>query len=211
MIWAILAVLTIFANPGDTISLELQQPAYAVLEDPCMFFESTLNNSANLSEGAHLIKVGILCTSGEKKIEANGEIIAVVKVEKASENVIANYTSQVERQAVALEKELNKTIAELERTKEELKKNQEAMKKLENEKDLLEIELSLVKDNLNILQAKYNALSQDLETKRAKIEQMEEEIKMLSSQSQTFRASTFFLVSIFIGSFVAVLMMTRRP
>lgn len=210
MIWALLAVLMIFANPGDTINIELQQPAKVVLEDPCMFFESTLNNSADLSEGLHLIKVGILCTAGEKKIEANGEIFAVVKVENTSAEVVANYTSQLERRAIVLEKELNKTIAELEKMKEELKESQETVKRLENEKGLLEIELSLVKDSLNSLQAKYDALTKDLEAKKAKIEKMEAEIKELSSQSQMFRSSTLFLVSIFIGSFVAIVIMTRR-
>lgn len=210
MMWLILAVLTIFANPGDTISFELQQQAQVTLEDPCMFFETTLNNSANLSAGVHLVKVGILCKPGEKRIEANKTTIAVVKVGNVSNEFIANYTSQLEKRAVVLERELNKTTAELEKVKEELRKSQDAVMRLEREKGLLEVELSLLRDNLKDLQTKYDALSKDLQTKRAKIEKMEEEIKALSSESQTFRASTLFLVSIFAGSFAAVILMTRR-
>lgn len=210
MIWVILSVLTIFANPGDEISLELQQPATVVLEDSCMFFESSLNSSANLSAGSHLVKVGIFCTPGEKKIKANDEIIAVVNVEKVTSDTIANYTSRLERKVITLQSELNKTILELEKTRKELKNSSEAMKRLESEKSLLEIELNLMKDRFNNLQARYDFLSKDLETKKAKLAQMEEEIKALSSQSQTFRVATFFLVSIFLGSFSAILLMTRR-
>lgn len=210
MICVLLAVLTILANPGDSVSIELQEPAKLVLEDPCMFFESSLNTSANLSAGLHQIKIGILCKPGEKLIKANGETIAVVKVEKATTETVANYTSQLEKKVVALQNELNKTIVELGKTREELKKNQEEIRKLENEKALLEIELNLMKDIFNSLQERYKALIKDLETKRGEINQMEEEIKALSSQSQTLRVSTLFLVAIFVGSFTAVLMMTRR-
>lgn len=209
MIWLLFALVTILANPGDTISLELQQPAQVSL-DPCMFFESTLNSSANLTEGVHLIKVGILCKPGEKKILANETSIAIVRVENVSTEFIVNYTSQLEKMAVFMEKELNRTIEELERAKEELKKSNETIKKLESEKNLLEIELSLLRSELGSLQAKFDALSKEVETKRAQIEKMEEEIRSLSNESQVFRASTFFLVSIFFGSFAAVLLMTRR-
>ncbi|MFN3383572.1 MAG: hypothetical protein ACK401_01595, partial [Archaeoglobaceae archaeon] len=179
-------------------------------EDPCMFFESTLNSTANLPKGTHQIKVSILCKPGDKEVKANEEIIAVVKVEKASEEFVANYTSNLERTVISLQNKLNKSLEELEKVREEIKKKEEAIKKLENEKGLLEIELTLTKDNLNNLQTRFDALSKDLETKKAKIREMEEEIKELSSQSQNFRVSTFFLVSIFIGSFAAVSMMTRR-
>lgn len=210
MIWLLLATLTFFANPGSEFEFSLNNSTTLLADDPCIFFEETLQNVANLSAGVHKFRVGINCSPGFKLISANGSNFAVIIVSQISSESILNYASKMEKENVQIKNNfssLEKRVKELEN---KINETETLIAKLENEKEILSAEKSMLEDSYRSLQDKFNALSRDLENRKAKITQMEEEIKKLAQQSSNYRIATLFLISIFVGSFTATAIMMRR-
>lgn len=209
MIWLLLATLMIFSNPGEEVRLNLTDSAELRVDDQCIFFKETLNSSANLPPGLHELVIGFNCTPGDKMVFANDWPYAIIRVGNLNSLALDN-ASKIQIELLKTKKELNSTFEKLQKIKEELNSSLSRIEKLEREKRLLEIELTLLNDSYRDLSAKYERLSRELEVKRLRISEMEDEIRALSELSSTYRATTLFLVSIFIGSFTATYLMSRK-
>lgn len=204
------SVLILSANVGDTITIPVAEKTTLTAEDPCMYFKETMSNVAEVGPGEYKLQIGANCSEGIKLVYANGVRIAAISVSPAKPETLQNY-------AIAIEKEFRNIIMNYSLLREELNKLSQRVRELEQdntklktEKTALETELKITKENYDLLQTKYAAISQDLESKKNKLSQMEIELKSLSEQSTTYRITTLFLVSIFLGSFTATVMMLRR-
>ncbi|MEM1579174.1 MAG: DUF4472 domain-containing protein [Archaeoglobaceae archaeon] len=210
MIWLLLASLTFFANPGSEIQFHLNESTTLVADDPCIFFEETLQSKANLSPGVHKFRVGINCSPGFKAISANDSNFAVIIVSQIGFETILNYAGNLEKENIQIKNNISSLEKKVKELEIKLNETEAQITKLENEKKLLTVEKSMLEDSYKSLQDRFNTLSRDLENRKAKITQMEEEIRSLAQQSSNYRIATLFLISIFVGSFVATAVMMRR-
>ncbi|TDA27991.1 MAG: hypothetical protein DSO00_06150 [Archaeoglobi archaeon] len=211
MMWMLMAVLTVFAVPGDNVTVMISEPSLLETSDPCMFFLETMNSSAYLPEGSHTIKVGAACSPGVKFVEANGSRIAEITVlSEVKPEKLLEYAAWIEEELMKTHKELSSLKGEVENLTQKLNETISEKERIENDKRLLELELSGLRLNYSSLVIRYNLLSQELENKTGKIAEMESEIKSLSEQSTNYRVATFFLLSVFVGSFAAMVLMSRK-
>ncbi|TDA26856.1 MAG: hypothetical protein DSN99_05520 [Archaeoglobi archaeon] len=211
MMWMLMAVLTVFAVPGDNVTVMISEPSLLETSDPCMFFLETMNSSAYLPEGSHTIKVGAACSPGVKFVEANGSRIAEITVlSEVKPEKLLEYAAWIEEELMETHKELSSLKGEVENLTQKLNETISEKERIENDKRLLELELSGLRLNYSSLVIRYNLLSQELENKTGKIAEMESEIKSLSEQSTNYRVATFFLLSVFVGSFAAMVLMSRK-
>lgn len=206
----ILSILIFSVSAGENVTIPISEPAFLQADDSCMYFLDSMSNVVNVSPGEYKLQIGLTCSEGIKVVTANGTRIAAISVSPAKPEIVRNY-------AIYLESELKKIWQNYTVFREEVGKLSESVKSLEqenarlkNEKSTLEAELRTLKDSYEQLQARYSAISQDLESKKSRISQMEIELKSLTEQSNNYRIATFFLVSIFIGSFTATAIMLRR-
>jgi hypothetical protein len=211
MMWMLMAVLTVFAVPGDNVTVMISEPSLLETSDPCMFFLETMNSSAYLPEGSHTIKVGAACSPGVKFVEANGSRIAEITVlSEVKPEKLLEYAAWIEEELMKTHKELSSLRGEVENLTQKLNETISEKERIENDKRSLELELSGLRLNYSSLVIRYNLLSQELENKTGKIAEMESEIKSLSEQSTNYRVATFFLLSVFVGSFAAMVLMSRK-
>lgn len=211
MIWLLLSILTLFANPGDNFTVTITQPALLETSDSCLFFVETMNSSAYLPAGSYVVKVGASCEPGVKYVTANGLRIAEVSVSsQLNQEKLKNYALWLESKLMAISGEIAVLKGKIENLNRKLNETESEKDKLEMEKKTLEMEFFRLNETYNSLKLRYDLLSEEFEGRALKIAQMESEIKSLAEQSATYRMATFFLVSIFVGSFTAMVMMTRR-
>ncbi|MEM4945790.1 MAG: hypothetical protein QXU31_05725 [Archaeoglobaceae archaeon] len=211
MIWLLLSILTLFASPGDNFTITITQPALIETSDSCLFFVETMNGSAYLPAGSYVVKVGASCEPGVKYVTANGLRIAEVSVtsDLKQEN-LRKYAIWLESKLMAISSEIGLLREEIENLTQKLNEIESEKSKLEMEKKTLETEFFRLNESYNSLKLRYDLLSEEFESRAIKISQMESEIKSLAEQSATYRIATFFLVSIFVGSFSAMVIMIRR-
>ncbi|MEG9193921.1 MAG: hypothetical protein V6S10_01145 [Candidatus Methanoglobus sp.] len=211
MMWMLMAVLTVFAVPGDNVTVMTSGPSLLETSDPCMFFLETMNSSAYLPEGLHTVKVGAACSPGVKFVEANGSRIAEITVlSEVKPEKLLEYAAWIEEELMKTHKELSSLKGEVENLTQKLNETISEKERIENDKRSLELELSGLRLNYSSLVIRYNLLSQELENKTGKIAEMESEIKSLSEQSTNYRMAIFFLLSVFVGSFAAMVLMSRK-
>jgi len=211
MIWLLLSILTLFASPGDNFTITITQPALIETSDSCLFFVETMNGSDYLPAGSYVVKVGASCEPGVKYVTANGLRIAEVSVtsDLKQEN-LRKYAIWLESKLMAISSEIGLLRGEIENLTQKLNEIESEKSKLEMEKKTLETEFFRLNESYNSLKLRYDLLSEEFESRAIKISQMESEIKSLAEQSATYRIATFFLVSIFVGSFSAMVIMIRR-
>ncbi|MEM0215519.1 MAG: hypothetical protein QW384_06005 [Archaeoglobaceae archaeon] len=211
MIWLLLSILTLFASPGDNFTITITQPALIETSDSCLFFVETMNSSAYLPAGSYVVKVGASCEPGVKYVTANGLRIAEVSVtpDLKQEN-LRKYAIWLESKLMAISSEIGLLRGEIENLTQKLNEMESEKSKLEMEKKTLETEFFRLNESYNSLKLRYDLLSEEFESRAIKISQMESEIKSLAEQSATYRIATSFLVSIFVGSFSAMVIMIRR-
>lgn len=211
MIWMLLSILTLFAVPGDNFTVTITQPALLETSDSCLFFVDTMNSSAYLPAGSYVVKVGASCEPGVKYVTANGLRIAEVSVtsDLKPEN-LRKYAVWLESKLMTVSSEIGVLKGKIENITRKLNETEAEKSKLEMEKKALEMEFFRLNESYNSLKLRYDLLSEEFESRAIKIAQMESEIKSLAEQSMTYRMATFFLVSIFVGSFTAMVLMIRR-
>lgn len=211
MIWLILSILTVFAVPGDNVTITITTPSILETSDPCLYFVETMNSSAYLPAGSHILKVGASCLPGVKFVTANELRIAEITVSsEVNEEKLLEYAGWLERELMAINSQLSSLRNEIKNVTQKLSETESEKDRIEKEKKTLELKLVELNESYNSLKLRYDLLSEEFESKKIKISQMESEIKSLAEQSATYRIATFFLVSIFVGSFTAMLIMTRR-
>ncbi|MCS7144402.1 MAG: hypothetical protein NZ879_05205 [Archaeoglobaceae archaeon] len=211
MMWLFLSILTIFAYPGDNVTITITEPSLLETSDPCMFFVENMNSSAYLPAGSHTLKIGAKCLPGIKFVTANKLRIAEITVSsEINEQKLMDYAYWLERKLIKINSDILTLREELKNVTQKLNETKTEKDKIEMEKKMLEFELIRLNESYNSLKLRFDLLSEESENKTSKIAQMEIELKSLAEQSTTYRIATFFLVSIFIGSFTAMVIMTRR-
>ncbi|MCX8172737.1 MAG: hypothetical protein N3D09_03895 [Archaeoglobaceae archaeon] len=218
MIWLIISVLTVFAYPGENVTITLAETSWVEISDSCLFFAETLNNSTLLPPGVHVIKVGVNCTPGIKFVTANNMKISEIMVHsRAEREKLLDYAKWLEDRLMTIKVEIESLKVEIGDVKRELNNTRSEKERIEKEKKLLELDLEKLNKQLanlteiyNTLKSKYHILSDELERERDRIIQMESEIRSLTQQNTNYRIATFFLISIFVGSFTAMTVMIRR-
>lgn len=211
MMWLLLSILTVFAYPGDNVTITINQPSFLETSDPCLFFVETMNNSAYLSAGPHTLKVGAGCLPGVKFVTANKLRIAEITVSaELDQQKLQEYALWLEKKLIAIKSELSSLRDEIKTLTQKINETELERDKIAKEKKTLELEFIKLNESYNTLKLKYDLLSEEAERKTSKIAQMEIEIKSLAEQSTTYRIATFFLVSIFVGSFTAMVIMSRK-
>lgn len=206
----LLSILIFSVSVGENVTIPVNEHTILRAEDPCMYFNKTLSNVAEVEPGEHILQIGLNCSEGIKVVFANENRIAAISVSPAKPEKIQNYALYLEKEFRDSGVKYNMLAEELNKISKKLKEAEEENSKLKIEKTALETELKGMKESYELLQGKYTALSHNLESEKSKVSQMELELKSLSAQSATYRITTLFLISIFIGSFTATVMMLRR-
>ncbi|MCS7130310.1 MAG: hypothetical protein NZ872_02705 [Archaeoglobaceae archaeon] len=204
------SILILSVSVGENVTISVNERSILKAEDPCMYFRETMSSVAEVEPGVYTLQIGLNCSEGIKVVSANGNRIAAVSISPAKSEVIQKYAFYLERELRGAGVKYSKLFEELNKTLKKVKDLEEENLKLKTDKTALETELRSVKESYELLQSRYNTLTQNLESERGKISQMEIELKSLSAQTATYRTTTLFLISIFIGSFTATVMMLRR-
>lgn len=204
------SILILSVSVGENVTISVNERSTLKVEDPCMYFRETMSSVAEVEPGVYTLQIGLNCSEGIKVVSANGNRIAAVSISPAKSEVIQKYAFYLEKELRAAGEKYNKLFEELNKTLKKLKDLEEENLKLKTDKTALETELRSVKESYELLQRRYNTLTQNLESERGKISQMEIELKSLSAQTATYKTVTLFLISIFIGSFTAMVIMLRR-
>lgn len=207
----LLSILIFSVSAGENVTIPVNETAVLQADDSCMYFLESMSNVANVPPGEHKLQIGLMCSEGIKVVTANGSRIAAISVSPAKPEIVLKYAIYLENEIKNVWKNYSLLSEEVNKLSERVNALEQENSKLKTEKLSLETELRAYKDSYDQLQSKYSAISQDLESKKNRISQMEIELKNLSEQSTTYRITTFFLVSIFIGSFTATAIMIRRP
>lgn len=206
----LLSILVFSVSAGENVTIPVSEPAVLQADDPCMYFLESMGNVASVQPGEHILQVGLTCSEGTKYVLGNGSTIAVISVSPAKSETVIKYAIFLENEIKNVWKNYTLLSEEINNLSERVNELEQENSKLKTEKLALETELRAYRDSYDQLQAKYFTIIQDLESKKSKISQMEVELKNLSEQSATYRATTLFLVSIFVGSFTATAIMLRR-
>lgn len=218
MIWFLLYVLTLFATPGDNVTITINETSLLETSDPCLYFVETLKNSAYLTPGSHMLRVGAGCAPGVKFLTANNVTIAEIRVSSELKmEKLRDYALWLEQELMKINNKLESLGEELRNVIQKLNETKSEKERIEKDKKTLELQLmelnesySSLKSKYDLLTSKYELLTSEIENKTTKIAQMEIEIKGLTEQSANYRMATLFLISLFVGSFAAIIMMIRR-
>lgn len=205
-----LSILIFSVSAGENVTIPVAEPALLEAEDPCMFFWESMSNVAFVPPGEHELQIGLTCSQGIRLVTANGSRLAVISISPAKPENVIKYAIYIENELKKVGRNYSLLSEEVKKLSERVRELEQEKEKLRSEKSLLENELRAYKESYEQLQSRYSAVSQDLESKKSKLSQMESELKSLSEQSTIYKAATFFLVSVFLGSFTATAIMLRR-
>lgn len=206
MIHAFLILLTLTtmqANPGDVLDVTINEPAVLSVNDSCVYFIESMTNTLDADAGSHEVKVGINCSSGIKEIKANGETLMLINVSEANKTYVSTYAAEMERKNFALQKKIEK----LEKNLNEMKTKYEES---ERQKALLKIDNELLQNQIKSLLDELNKSQKELKEKKGILSILQSQLQSLSRQSQIYRLVTFFILSLFIGSYAALLYMSKK-
>jgi len=201
-IMALITLLTLQALPGDVVSINVTDAAMLTVSDDCMYFADNLQPSIDAMPGEYGLKIGINCTPGLKEVYANGKVLARIEVNETSIDY-QTYAAQLEKENLALEKEVKNLEEELEELKSQLEdfQNKVKMLQIQNEMQIQQIEK---------LEKELEGASLKLQEKTGNLEKLREELEELNRQSSIYKIATFFMVSLFVGSFVALVSISRK-
>ncbi|WP_202318354.1 coiled-coil domain-containing protein [Archaeoglobus neptunius] len=201
---------TLQANPGDVVNLNITEPAMLNVSDACMYFVENLNSTLMATPGVHELKIGINCTEGIKKVYADGKELVEIEVSGLSCSNITGYAAAIERENMALEKKVENLNLKTNALQKEIKELKSKLGDAEINMRMLELENGVLKNELKKIKLNLNKTSQELEKKKDELAQQEERIMELNRQSSIYRIATFFLVSLFAGSYVALIYLSRK-
>ncbi len=213
MIPAVLILLTLAtmqAHPGDVLNITITDSAVLSVNDSCVYFPESMASTLNADAGTHEVKVGINCSAGVKEIKANGESLMLIDVQEAGSSYIVNYAAEMERQNLALQKEVKNLKLQLEKLGEKLNELKTRYEESERQKGLLEVENNLLKDQIKSLEDKLNRTQKELKEKKGTLSVLQTELQSMNEQSQIYRLATFFILSLFVGSYAALLYVSRK-
>jgi len=209
MFAALLLLAALQAYPGDIVSINLTGPALLAVSDDCMYFVENLQSSLEAAEGEHLLKVGVNCSSGVKSVYANDSVLAKVEVLKSEVNY-SSYAALMEKNNLLLQKNVEKLGEELRKAKEQIEFLQSKLEDCNNSARLLTLQNSLLQQQLSELEKKYESTSSELQQKKISLRELEERLRELDAQSNVYRLTTYFLISLFAGSFAALVIISRK-
>jgi hypothetical protein len=206
MIHAFLILLTLTtmqANPGDVLDVTVNESAVLSVNDSCVYFIESMTNTLDADAGSHEVKVGINCSPGIKEIKASGETLMLINVSEANKTYVSTYAAQMERKNLALQKKIEK----LEENLNEMKTKYEES---ERQKALLKIDNELLQNQIKSLLDELNKSQKELKEKKGILSILQSQLQSLSIQSQIYRLVTFFILSLFVGSYAALLYMSKK-
>ncbi|WP_290598198.1 MULTISPECIES: hypothetical protein [unclassified Archaeoglobus] len=206
MIHAFLILLTLTtmqANPGDVLDVTVNESAVLSVNDSCVYFIESMTNTLDADAGSHEVKVGINCSPGIKEIKASGETLMLINVSEANKTYVSTYAAQMERKNLALQKKIEK----LEENLNEMKTKYEES---ERQKALLKIDNELLQNQIKSLLDELNKSQKELKEKKGTLSILQSQLQSLSRQSQIYRLVTFFILSLFVGSYAALLYMSKK-
>lgn len=199
---ALIALLTLQASPGDILSINVTDVAMLTVSDECMYFVDNLQPSINATPGEYALKIGINCTPGLKEVYANGEVLARIEVNETSIDY-QSYAAKLEKENLALEK----GVKSLE---EKLKELKSQLEDLQRNAKMLQIQNEMQKQQIEELEKELEGASLKLQKKTGDLEKLRQELEELNRQSSLYKTATFFMVSLFVGSFVALVFVSRK-
>jgi len=205
----LITLLTFQALPGDVVNLSITDYATLTASDNCMYFIDSLQTSINVTPGEYGLKIGINCSKGLKEVYANGEVLAQIEVGE-TEIDYQSYAAQLEKENLGLKmlvKSLKDELKDAEKKVEELNSQ---LEELQNQAKILQIQNELQKQQIEDLKKKLEEVNSELQDKINVLEKLREEIKELNRQSIIYKLATLFVVSLFVGSFVALVFVSRR-
>ncbi|MBO8180417.1 MAG: hypothetical protein H0Z19_08060 [Archaeoglobus sp.] len=199
---ALIALLTLQASPGDILSINVTDVAMLTVSDECMYFVDNLQPSINATPGEYALKIGINCTPGLKEVYANGEVLARIEVNETSIDY-QSYAAKLEKENLALEKEVKSL-------EEKLKELKSQLEDLQRNAKMLQIQNEMQKQQIEELEKELEGASLKLQKKTGDLEKLRQELEELNRQSSLYKTATFFMVSLFVGSFVALVFVSRK-
>ncbi|WP_456329665.1 hypothetical protein [Archaeoglobus sp.] len=206
---ALIALLTLQASPGDVVSINVTDAAMLAVSDDCMYFVDNLQPSINATPGEYALKIGINCTPGLKEVYANGEVLARIEVNETSIDY-QSYAAKLEKENLDLEKEVKNLEEKLKGAQEQTEVLKSQLEDLQRNAKMLQIQNEMQKQQILQLEKKLETASSELREKTGNLEKLREEIEELNRQSSLYRTATFFMVSLFVGSFVALVFVSRK-
>lgn len=199
---ALLVLLTLHASPGDVVSINVTDAGTLAVSDSCMYFVDNLQPSINATPGEYELKVGINCTPGVKEVYADGKVLAQIEVNETTID-LQTYAADLEKENLALQREI-------ENLQEQIKTLESQLEDLQNKAKMLEIQNGLQKQQIEELEKRLERANSELQEKRSDLENLEEKMRELNRQSSIYKLATFFLVSLFAGSFAALVFVARK-
>lgn len=206
----LLTVTTMQAYPGDVLNVTVNDSAVLSVNDSCMYFIESMSGNLSATAGVHELKVGLNCTPGVKEVKADGEALMLVEVQEVSKDYIANKSAIIERENLLLKKqvgELKEKVVELNKTLKDLRDRYEES---ERQNELLKLNINLLQDQIKSLQTELNESRAELAAKKLALSDLQAQLKSMSEQSQIYRVVTFFILSLFIGSYAALVYLSRK-
>jgi polyhydroxyalkanoate synthesis regulator phasin len=206
---ALLVLLTLQASPGDIVSVNVTDTATLTVGDSCMYFVDNLQPSINATPGEYEVKIGINCTPGLKEVYADGSVLAQIDVNETTIDYQA-YAASLEKENLALQKEVESLKEKLKISQEQIETLKSQLEDLQNKAKMLGIQNELQKQQIEELEKKLERAKTELQKKKSDLDELEEKIRELNRQSSIYRLATFFMVSLFVGSFVALVFVARK-
>ena len=206
---ALLVLATMQVNAGDVVSVNVTDNALLTVSDNCMYFLENLQSSLNATPGEYSVKVGVNCTPGTKEVYANGDVIASFEVVPPGVNM-TDYAAEKEKENLALQNKVKELEERLKKAEEEIDNLKSALEDAQNSAKLLELQNGLLKQQVAELEGKLKKVNSELQEKKSNLEKLEEKIRMLNRQSNIYRITTYFLISLIAGSFVALVFLARK-
>ncbi len=200
----LMVVLTaIQASPGDIVDVNVTHPALLSVNDTCMYFIENLKPTIQATEGVYHLKVGLNCTPGLRSVKADDEVVMLVNVSKVDSSYIANYAANLEKSYLKLEmklSELQKDLSDLN------SKYREAIR----QKEMATIQIGLLKDQVAKLKNEIEKLKEKLESKETAISDLQKELRNTVKQGEIYRVATYFMLSLILGTFAALVYLSRK-
>ncbi len=197
------ALTAIQVNPGDVVDVNVSSPALLAVNDTCMYFLENLRPAIHAEEGVYHLKVGVNCTPGLRSVMADGETFMQINVSKANCSYIASYAANVERGYVHLKRK----VSELQNDLNDLNtKYREAIR----QKEMTTIEIGALKSQVNRLKSEIEKLREELKKRETTVSDLEKELQSTVRQSEIYKIAIYFMLSLILGAFAALVYLSRK-
>jgi flagellar capping protein FliD len=197
--------------PGETFNISVDTPLTIQLSDRCMYFVETGTQSIAAKPGNHTVKTTISCDPGEKSVVVNEteETLKIMIVEPTGEYIL-NYASKLENENYRLLKDLDDLSRRVETLERKVKRYEAEIETLKKEKSEVEAEKRSLELRIKLLTKRVTTLEANLAEKENAVSKLSNELHQMDDIIYKLRLILLLIISLFLGSFAAIIVKRRR-